>query len=176
MSPKRLSLMLAFASLACSPWLHSQAMPQHEHTKGVPSTQLELTLNSKLATITLADLSALPQKTVKVHNEHTQKDETYTGVALSDLLAKYGFAVGQPTHRAMLHSYIAAEGTDKYWVLYSLTEIEPSEHEAQVIVATSINGAPLGEDGQLKLIDTADKRPQRWVRNLSAIRVVNVGE
>ncbi|WP_130417676.1 hypothetical protein [Edaphobacter modestus] len=118
----------------------------------------------------------MPQKTVKVHNEHTKKDEAYTGVALSDLLARSGFAVGQPTHRKMLHSYLVAEGTDKYWVLYSATEIEGSEHEADVLVATAVDGGSLGEDGQLKLVASADKKPQRWVRNLSAIRLVTVSE
>ncbi|HMF54475.1 MAG TPA: hypothetical protein VK593_09005, partial [Edaphobacter sp.] len=63
-----------------------------------------------------------------------------------------------------------------YWVLYSVTEIEGTEHEADVIVATAVDGAPLGDDGQLKLVDSADKKPQRWVRNLSAIRLVTAGE
>jgi hypothetical protein len=176
-STRLLGLTLALCPLLLSPSLFSQAMAaQHAHAKASPSTQLELTLNGRSSTITLADLAAMPQTTVKVHNPHTQKDESYTGVALADLLAKYGFAVGQSTHRAMLHGYLAAEGTDQYWVLYSLTEIEPSEHEAKVIVATSLDGGSLGEDGQLKLVDTADKRPQRWVRNLAALRIVSVGE
>ena len=113
----------------------------------------------------------MPQKTVTVHNEHTKADETYSGVPLGDLLAKYGLPVGQAAHRKMLRSYLLAEGTDKYWVLYSVTEIEGSEHDANVIVATSMNGKPLGGDGQLKLVDSADKKPQRWVRNLTAITV-----
>ena len=71
----------------------------------------------------------------------------------------------------MLRSYLTAEGTDKYWVLYSVTEVEGSEHDGQVIVATSMNGKPLGDDGQLKLVDSADRKPQRWVRNLNAITV-----
>jgi hypothetical protein len=29
----------------------------------------------------------------------------------------------------------------------------------------------LGEDGQFKLINSEDKKPQRWVRNLSSISV-----
>jgi len=95
-------------------------------------------------------------------------------VLLGDLLAKYGFPVGQATHRKMLRSYLTAEGTDKYWVLYSVTEIESSEHNGEVIVATSMGGKPLGEDGQLKLVDSADKKPQRWVRNLTAITVKSV--
>jgi hypothetical protein len=145
----------------------------HDHAKAPVSNELKVTVDGNTATLSIADLSALPQKTVTVHNEHTKADEVYAGVSLGDLLAKYGFAVGQPTHRKMLRSYIKAEGTDKYWVLYSVTEIEPSEHSADVIVATSMNGKPLGDDGQIKLVDSADKKPQRWVRNLAAITLVS---
>jgi hypothetical protein len=34
-----------------------------------------------------------------------------------------------------------------------------------------MGGKPLGDDGQFKLVDTGDKKPQRWVRNLSSITV-----
>ena len=147
------------------------SMPEHVHTPSAPSTSLTLTVDGKATTLSVADLQAMPQKTVTVHNEHLKVDETYTGVPLNDLLAKYGFPVDKTTHQKMLRSYIKAEGTDKYWVLYSVTEIEPSEHNADVIVATTLAGKPLGEDGQLKLVSTADKRPQRWVRNLTSIAV-----
>ncbi len=113
----------------------------------------------------------MPQKTVKVHNEHNNADETYTGPALGDVLAKAGFVAGKPTQREMLRSYVRAEGTDKYWVLYSVTEVEGSEHEGDVIVATAMDGKGLGADGALKLVSTEDKKPQRWVRNLTAITV-----
>jgi hypothetical protein len=49
----------------------------------------------------------------------------------------------------MLRSYIVATGMDKYWVLYSVTEVEGSEHNADVIVAVAKDGKPLTEDGQL---------------------------
>jgi len=113
----------------------------------------------------------MPQTTVSVHNEHTKADEAYSGVSLGDLLAKCGFTVEQATHHTMLRSYVTAEGTDKYWVLYSLTEVEASQHNGDVIVATAIDGKSLGADGELKLISTEDKKPQRWVRNLAAISV-----
>jgi len=146
----------------------------HEHTKAPASTELKLTIDGKSTTVTVADLAAMQQKTVTVHNEHTKTEETYAGVALDDLLAKYGFAVEQATHRKMLHSYVTAEGTDKYWVLYSLTEVERSEKTAEVVIAITMNGKALGEDGQLKLVATGDKKPQRWVRNLTAISLVTV--
>jgi hypothetical protein len=180
---------MPFASLSCVTGLcllamspvraHGQAAPktemgamtEHEHAPASPSKSLTLTVDGKATTLSVAELQAMPQKTVTVHNEHTKGDETYTGVLLGDLLAKYGFPVDKATHRKMLRSYLIAEGTDKYWVLYSMTEIEGSEHNGDVIVATSVGGKPLGEDGQFKLIDSGDKKPERWVRNLNAITV-----
>jgi hypothetical protein len=135
------------------------------------STSLALTVDGKTTTFSVAELKAMPQKSLKVHNEHTKADESYSGVTLSDLLAKAGFAVTTATHRTMLRSYLKAEGTDKYWVLYAVTEVEDSEHEGDVIVATSMDGKGLGADGELKLVSTEDKKPQRWVRNLAAIEM-----
>jgi hypothetical protein len=113
----------------------------------------------------------MPQKNVTAHNEHTKAMESYSGVALGDVLAKAGFAVSTATHRTMLRSYLKAEGTDRYWVLYSVTVVEGSEHEGEVIVAISMDGRGLGADGEIKLVSTEDKKPQRWVRNLTAIEM-----
>jgi hypothetical protein len=169
------SLLLAVAFIVLTTNItHGQAATEHQHAKARASSELKITVDGKSTTLTVAELAAMPQKTVNVHNEHTKADETYSGVALGDLLAKCGFAVGQQTHRKLLRSYVRAEGTDKYWVLYSAIEVEGSEHTADVIVATSMNGKPLGDDGQLKLIDNADKKPQRWVRNLAAITLVTI--
>jgi hypothetical protein len=150
---------------------NARAMEEHTHAPAAPSTNLTLTVDGRAVTLSVAELQAMPQKMVTVHNEHTKTDETYTGVLLGDLLAKYGFPVDKTTQRKMLRSYLVAEGTDKYWVLYSVTEIESSEHNGEVIVATGMGGKPLGDDGQFKLVDSGDKKPQRWVRNLSAITV-----
>lgn len=175
MRAKLLSSLLAVAFVALTANIaNAQSAAEHAHAKAPASSELKITVDGKSSTVTLAELAAMPQKTVTVHNEHTKADETYSGVALADLLAKYGFAVGPSTHRKMLRSYISAEGTDQYWVLYSTTEVEGSEHTADVIVATSMNGRPLGDDGKLKLIDSADKKPQRWVRNLAAITLVTI--
>jgi hypothetical protein len=133
------------------------------------STSLTVTVNGKPTKFSVVELKAMPQKTVKVHNEHTNVDETYSGVELADVLAKCGFVVGKTAHQEITRGYIKAEGTDKYWTIYSAIEVEPSEHSGDVIVATSINGKSLGADGALKLISTDDKKPQRWVRNLTAI-------
>jgi hypothetical protein len=135
----------------------------------VPSTSVTLNIDGKYTTFSTAELKAMAQKTVRVHNEHTKADESYSGVPLGDLLAKAGFVADKTTQRKMLQGYLRAEGSDKYWVVYSLTEVEGSEHDGDVMVATSMDGKPLGADGELKLVSTGDKKPQRWVRNLAAI-------
>jgi hypothetical protein len=166
---------LCFAGVSAAE-AHAQTVPtgvmaEHQHAPAQPSTSLVLTLNGSATTLSLVELSAMPQTTITVHNEHTKVDETYSGVLLGALLAKYGLPVDKTTHQKMLRSYLVAEGTDKYWVLYSVTEIEGSEHNGTVIVATNMGGKSLGEDGQFKLINSEDKKPQRWVRNLSSISV-----
>ena len=161
----------AGARAQTAPKTQMGTMAEHDHAPAAPSTSLTLTVDEKTTTLSVAELRAMPQKTVTAHNEHTKADESYTGVLLGDLLAKYGFPVDKTTHRKMLRSYVVAEGADKYRVIFSVTEIEGSEHIGEVIVATSIGGKPLGDDGQFKLVDSGDKKPERWVRNLKSITV-----
>jgi len=137
-----------------------------------PSTSLALMVDGKTTTFSVAELKAMALKTVSVHSEHTKMDESYSGVPLGDLLAKAGFVATKATQRTMLRSYLKVEGTDKYWVLYSVTEVEGSEHRGDVIVATSMDGKGLGADGELKLVSTGDAKPQRWVRNLASVAMV----
>ena len=54
-----------------------------------PSTSLTLTIDGKHTSFSTAELDAMAQKTVKVHNEHTKADETYSGVLLGDVLPKF---------------------------------------------------------------------------------------
>jgi hypothetical protein len=56
-------------------------------------------------------------------------------------------------------------------VVYSLAETDPLNHTGDVIVADSLNGAAIAADGAFKLVSSEEKRPARWVRNLSAITV-----
>ena len=167
-------IVAAFATmLNCSP-AQAQAMAEHAHAKAVLSTSLTLEVDGKATTLSIAELQSLPQKTVTVHNAHTKMEESYTGVALSDLLTKYGAALDKAGQRRILHSYVKVEGTDHYFVLYSAAEIESAIHNGEVIVATSLGGKGLGDDGEIKLVATGDKKPMRWVRNLTKITLVTL--
>ena len=150
------------------------SMEHHEHKPSAPSTSLLVTAGGKSTTFTLADLQAMPQRTLTVHNGHNKVDEQYTGVGVSDLLAKFGFSVDGDAAKKVYHSYLRAEGTDKYFVLYSASELEPGLRDGDALVALTVDGKPLAEDGKFKMVISGEKKPARWVRNLSSITVVTI--
>lgn len=165
---KRILLTLLLASASLPGFAQMPAMDHAAKPKGTPSTSLMVMAAGKMVTYSPADLAAMPQKTVKVSNFHTKTDQTYTGVVLTDLLAKAGADIGKP----LLRTYIKAAGTDKYWVLYSGIEVDPASHVGDTIVALTLDGQPLADNGAFMLVSSDDRKPQRWVRNLTALTVV----
>jgi hypothetical protein len=135
----------------------------------VPAGPLKITFEEKSAEWTPATLAPLPHETVTVYNEHAKANQTYSGVALIDLLKPLG--VPDKPHGKEFRLYLVAEGSDGYQVVYSLGEIAPDVHDATVLVADTMDGKSIADDGPLKLVATGETRPARWVRNLVAIRV-----
>lgn len=70
-------------------------------------------------------------------------------------------------------AYVVAEGSDGYHVIFSIAELDPSIVDSEIIVADTMDGAPLtGNQGPLRIVAPHDKRPARWVRMLKSITVV----
>ena len=162
-----LVMVLGFSAMA-------QMEEHHEHKVKVASTSLLVVAGGKTTTLKLADLQAMPQRQLMVHNAHSNVDETYTGVGLSDLLAKFGLSLEGSGAKGVYHSYVRAEGTDKYYVIYSASELEGALHTGDAIVALMVDGKPLTEDGEFKMVVGGDKKPARWVTNLAKLAVVSV--
>lgn len=135
-----------------------------------PSASLAVSVAGTEVRFSASDLQALPQSSITVHNAHSNAEELYSGVKLTDLLTKAGASLG----KGLLHSYVVAKGTDGYWVLLSGEEISDAAHTGAVLVATERDGKPLGGEGAFKLISSEDKRPERWVRQLESIHLVVV--
>jgi hypothetical protein len=143
---------------------HSMGKPS------VPAGSMKITFGDKSAEWTPATLAALPHKTITVFNEHANANQTYTGVPLIDLLTRLG--VPDKPHGKDLQLYLVGVGSDGYKAVYSVAEVNPDVHDATVIVADTLEGKPLADDGPLKLVATGEKRPARWVRNLVAVHVL----
>ena len=146
----------------------------HAHKPSEVSTSLTVTVSGKSLSFSMADLKGMPQRTVTVRNGHSNTDEQYSGVLLSDLLGKLGVSLLQDGAKKVYHSYVRATGSDGYSVLYSASEVEGGMHAGDVLVATMQDGKALGADGQFKLVSSEDKRPARWVRNLKSIAMVEI--
>lgn len=130
---------------------------------------------AKPVSLSLADFSALPHKTLKVTNPHDQKDEVYEGVPLADLLKLAGAPGGEKLRGAALATYVLVEAADGYRVVFSLAELDPDIQDSNVLVADKLDGRPLDDKlGPLRILVPLDKRPGRWVRMAQAIRVVSV--
>lgn len=147
---------------------------QQEHPEARPSTSLTVRAGDRSVDFTLADLKSYPQSSVSVFNAHSRQNETYSGPLVSDVLARVGVTLTEQTQRAILDSFILATGTDGYFVVYSGAELQPGLHKAQAIIAIARSGQPLTATGAFQLIDPADAKPARWVRNLTSLTVVPV--
>ena len=124
-------------------------------------------------TLTSADLRKMPRKTLSVVNPHSQKKETYEGVPLEEILRKAGVPNGEHLRGAAMATYIVAEAADGYRVVFSLAELDSGILDSDVIVADTMDGAPLSEkEGPFKIVAPHEKRPARWVRMLKSITVV----
>ncbi len=120
----------------------------------------------------VADLQSMPRTTVTIHNAHTDADETYSGVRLSDILAPLGVPLGKDLRGAALALCVLATGADDYHAVLALAEIDPAFHPGEVLVADTLNGQPIpASAGPFRLIVSEDKRPARAVHNLVSIEL-----
>jgi hypothetical protein len=173
-----LSSFVAFLSLGFvlfgSRGMAAQAPPSTKPPTGLATDELKISAYTKPKSLKLkvADLKGMPRTTVSVHNEHSKSDETYGGVRVADVLAKLGAPLGHDLRGVALSGYIVATGSDGYVVVIALAEVDTTFHSGEVIVADTMNGAPLDEkSGPFKLVVTEDKRPARWVRNLVSLEL-----
>jgi Oxidoreductase molybdopterin binding domain len=106
-------------------------------------------------------------------NPHDKKTENYEGVLLEELLRKAGVPQGENLRGAVMATYIVAEAVDGYRVVFSLAELDSGIVDSDVIVADTMDGAPLeARQGPFRLVAPHEKRPARWVRMLKSITVV----
>jgi DMSO/TMAO reductase YedYZ molybdopterin-dependent catalytic subunit len=125
--------------------------------------------------LSVADLKKMPRKTLTVLNPHDKKTETYEGVLLEDLLEKAGVPHGEDLRGPAMAMYVIAEAEDGYRVVFSLAELDAGILDSDVIVADTLDGAPMTEKvGPFRLVAPHEKRPARWVRMLKTITVVRV--
>lgn len=172
--PRPLLALLTFALAAPSgPWGQQAASPAQK-AEGVAELRVGGDVPTPLV-LSPEELKKMPRKTLKVVNAHEKKTEVYEGVPLEELLRRAGVPQGANMRGATMASYVVAEATDGYRVIFSLAELDSGIVESDVIVADTQDGAPLGaKQGPFKIVAPHEKRPARWVRMLKSLTVVKV--
>jgi DMSO/TMAO reductase YedYZ molybdopterin-dependent catalytic subunit len=138
----------------------------------------QLTIGGEVQTrlsLTREDLLHMPRKALRVMNPHENKEETYEGVLLPELLKRAGVPQGAQLRGAAMATYVQADAVDGYRVIFSLAELDADFQDSDVIVADTMNGAPLDDKtGPFRLVAPHDKRPGRWIKMLQSLTGVRI--
>ena len=97
---------------------------------------------------------------------------THEGVALRDVLAKAGVPLGDELKGKALARAVIATAVDGYQVAYAIAEIDAAFNDHIILIADTRDGKPLLPDsGPLQIVVPQDKRPARWIRQLTTLEV-----
>jgi len=132
-------------------------------------TPLKISFGRKSQEWTAQKLAALPHETMQVVDAQSRAEQTFSGVPLIALLVEVGVPLKLKGKDFRL--YLVAEGRDGTKVVYSLGEVSPDEHEGEVLLADSLDGKPLTDNGPIELVSSGERRDSRWVRGVVSIRV-----
>ncbi|ATN04930.1 molybdopterin-binding protein [Chryseobacterium indologenes] len=121
--------------------------------------------------LNLADLSKMTRKEALLKDKDGSIHK-YSGVPVSDILARAGVPAGKELHGDNISKYLLVKCADGYQVLFSLAELDASIADKNVIVADTVDGKPLPESkGPLRLIAEGEKKPARSSYQLEALVV-----
>jgi DMSO/TMAO reductase YedYZ molybdopterin-dependent catalytic subunit len=158
------------ASVSLSP-----AQAQNANVTGPSEIKIDGAVTTPLV-LSLADAKTMPRKTLHVTDTHNNQTQVYEGVPLDALLNKAGAPMGDKIRGPFLEAYVMVEAADGYRVLFSLAELDSTFTDSDILVADTLDGAPLGpSQGPFKLVVPHEKKPTRWVRMLKSMTLVQVG-
>jgi hypothetical protein len=127
----------------------------------------------KQKVLTRADIEALPH--VKVTTEIHGRPATFEGAALHAVLEKTGVQFGESVRGKRLASCLLVEAADGYRAVIALPEIDPAFTDRQIVLAFAKDGKPLDDkEGPYRIVIPDEKRPARWVRQVTALKIVDV--
>jgi hypothetical protein len=123
------------------------------------------------ATITAAQIAALPHVTVNVRDH--DKDARFEGVPLATVLSMTGIQLGESLRGPRMTEMLLVEAGDGYKVVFALAEIDPAFATKEIILADKRDGKPLdAKEGPLRIVAPGEKRPARWVRQVIALKLI----
>ena len=122
---------------------------------------------------TAAQIENLPHVTIDTLDH--DKPVEFRGVAVSALLSRSGIQLGDSMRGPHMTEALLAEAADGYKVVFALTEFDPAFATREIILADRRDGKPLdAKEGPFHIVASGDKRPARWIRQVTTLKVVVV--
>jgi len=158
------------ASLALGLASHAVAEAPPISASVAPAASVAVTgENGKILALGFAALDKLPQRHVYAE-AHGHKSDC-RGASLIDVLAQVGAPGGEKLRGKDLALYVRVRAADGYQVVYALAELDPMFRDDDVpLLAHECEGKPLAaKDGPFRIVAPGEKRPARWIRQVTAI-------
>ncbi|GAA4302224.1 hypothetical protein GCM10023143_04500 [Compostibacter hankyongensis] len=126
--------------------------------------------------LSAADLSGMKRTEVRAAGKDG-KTHAFSGVALSDILEKAGVAMGPALRGKNMASYLLVKAADGYRVIFALPELDAAFTDRRIILADREDGQalPAGK-GPFRVIVPGEKKPARWIWDVTALVVGKAGE
>jgi len=135
--------------------------------------QRTLSVTAPDGTTTSVDLDGLVRRSIVTSDRGLKT--TFEGVALRDVLATVGVALGEALKGRALSRVIIASAPDGYQVTYAIAEVDAAFTDQIILIADKRDGRSLLPDtGPLQIVVPLDKRPARWVRQVSKLEIRDV--
>jgi hypothetical protein len=116
-------------------------------------------------------LTGLDRKSVTTADRAGVKT-IHEGVLLRDVLARANVPLGDELRGKALARAIVATAVDGYQVVFAIAEIDAAFNDHLVLIVDRRNGQPLLPDsGPLQIVVPQDKRPARWIRQVTTLEV-----
>jgi len=121
--------------------------------------------------LTVTDLQKFVQTEINA-KDREGREHTYRGVLLVNVLDSAGVTLGKQLRGENLAKFVLVKAADGYEVVYALPELDPEFTNDVVLLAYQVDGKPLpAGEGPFRLVAPADKKPARWIREITTVKV-----
>ena len=138
---------------------------------------LRVSYAGKSLLFTSAEIAAMTHQDVSAMDAHEKQRHTYSGVPVRTVLAQAGAPFGEKLRGPGMRLAGVARSKDGYGVVYALTEFDEAFNDRTILLVDKQDGLALVPgQGPIRLVAPGDKRPARWLRMLTSLEVLSVGD
>jgi DMSO/TMAO reductase YedYZ molybdopterin-dependent catalytic subunit len=125
--------------------------------------------------IDAAELRKLPRAETRMPDPHNPgKEIVYSGTPLIEVLRVGGLRLesGEAGFRETVTITVLVDGSDGYRAVFAFAELSPDFSDQVILLADTRDGRPLPpREGPFRIVVPGEKRPTRWVRQVTAVEV-----